>query len=94
MSSELSDKVSNLVDLLRGKDHDDLAMADIAMVTEVLISTMQRYFSSIDTQIYREFRELATYIEDAKAEKKQLKMQEARGGYSPPKRGYGNQMYN
>lgn len=73
MSSELTEKVSNLVDLLREKQTDELAMADVAMVTEVLISTMQRYFGSIDTQIYREFRELATYIEDAKSEISQLR---------------------
>lgn len=73
MSSELSDKVSSLVDALRAKPQDDLAMADVAMVTEVLLSTMQRYFASIDTQIYREFRELASYIEDAKSEITQLR---------------------
>ena len=68
MTNELGAKISGLVDILRAKPDETLAMADIAMVTEVLISTMQRYFGSVDTQIYREFRELATYIEDAKSE--------------------------
>ncbi len=72
MSSELRDKLSSLVDILRAKPDESLAISDVAMVTEALISTMQRYFSSINTQIYCEFRELSSYIEGAKSEINQL----------------------
>lgn len=73
MSNDLTDKIRSLVDHLREKQDEDLRMSEVAMVTEVLMSTMQRYFRSIDTQIYKEFRELASYIEQAKDEISQLR---------------------
>ena len=65
---ELPEKIRLLVDHLRGTDTDSITLADVASVTEVLIGTMQSYFRSIDTQIYRECRTLADYIDNARKE--------------------------
>ena len=66
--SQLSGKVSELVDHLRSNEGDKLELADVASVTEVLIETMQAYFQSIDSNIYSEFKELSDYLDNARAE--------------------------
>ena len=40
----------------------------MAAVTEILIATMQAYFRSIDTRIYRECRAMADYLTNARRE--------------------------
>jgi len=65
---ELPEKIRLLVDHLRGTENESITLADVASVTEVLIGTMQSYFKSIDTQIYRECRTLADYIDNARKE--------------------------
>jgi chemotaxis regulatin CheY-phosphate phosphatase CheZ len=59
---QLTGKIGELVDVLRTGEARRISMADIASITEVLITTMERYFSSIDTSIYREFQELSDHI--------------------------------
>ncbi len=58
----LTSKIGDLVDLMRSEDERRISMKDIASITEVLITTMEKYFSSIDTSIYREFDALSTRI--------------------------------
>lgn len=65
---ELSSQIELLVDHLRGRRDHDFSLADVASVTEVLIGTMRSYFSGIDTSIYRECRQLADYISNARKE--------------------------
>lgn len=65
---ELPGKIADLVDLLRKQEHANISLADVASVTEVLIATMQSYFQSIDTEIYRECRTMSEYIVNARHE--------------------------
>ncbi len=65
---QLLGRLSGLVDHLRGGDDEKLSLADVASVTEVLIATMDSYFRSIDTSIYRECRSLSDYISNARLE--------------------------
>ncbi|MDX1766360.1 MAG: hypothetical protein R3313_05425 [Candidatus Saccharimonadales bacterium] len=51
-NQELSNQIGALVDSLRNQSGDDVSLKDVASVTEVLIGTMQAYFSSIDTSFY------------------------------------------
>lgn len=67
-AEELSAQIELLVDHLRGRREHDLSLTDVASVTEVLIGTMRRYFAGIDTSIYRECRQLADYISNARKE--------------------------
>lgn len=64
----LHDKIGDLVDHLRKERGAAPSLVDVAAVTEVLIGTMQAYFRSIDTEIYREFRNLSDYITRARGE--------------------------
>lgn len=65
---QLRGRLSGLVDHLRESDDEKLSLADVASVTEVLIATMDSYFRSIDTSIYRECRSLSDYISNARLE--------------------------
>lgn len=67
-AGELSSQIERLVDHLRGRRDHDFSLADVASVTEVLIGTMRSYFAGIDTSIYRECRQLADYISNARKE--------------------------
>lgn len=64
----LPKQIEALVDRLRAERESRPTLTDVAAVTEVLIDTMQRYFRSIDTTIYREFVALSDYIENARSE--------------------------
>lgn len=65
----LAGQIGTLVDHLRRRsDTAPPSLVEVASVTEVLIATMQAYFRSIDTSIYREFRELSDYIAKARGE--------------------------
>jgi chemotaxis protein CheZ len=67
-SDQLSSRIQSLVDALRTTSDDDLSMSDVAAVTEVLITTMRRYFAAIDTRIYAEFRDLAEHISQTRTD--------------------------
>jgi len=67
-ADELSQQIRLLVDHLRGERGENVTLSDVASVTEVLIATMRTYFKGIDTQIYRECRTLADYIDNARKE--------------------------
>ncbi len=67
-ADRLPEKIAALVDHLRAHRDDELALADVAAVTEILIATMQAYFRSIDTRIYRECRAMADYLTNARRE--------------------------
>ncbi len=66
--NELPRQIEKLVDHLRETKEAKMSLTDIASVTEVLIATMQSYFQSIDTSIYRECRALSDYIGNARLE--------------------------
>ncbi len=72
ISEELSDKIHALVEHLRATDDAHVRLVDVASVTEVLIGTMQAYFRSIDTRVYREFAEISEAIEKTRKEISQL----------------------
>ncbi|MSP43108.1 MAG: chemotaxis protein [Alphaproteobacteria bacterium] len=65
-TAELPRRLDELVHLLRSRDERSITLVDVASVTGILISTMQAYFSSINTNIYTEFAELSKYIDQAR----------------------------
>ncbi len=67
-AEELPDQIRLLVDNLRKQNTAALSLTDVASVTEILMSTMQVFFGSIDTSVYRECRALSDYISNARKE--------------------------
>lgn len=82
-SEDLKDHISSLVDRLREDDNASVTLPEVAAATEVLLSTMRRYFYSIDTDLYREFRFLSEYIDNAKGEIAKLRPTEIKGKRLP-----------
>lgn len=68
LSEELPGQVERLVDHLRKNKDSQISLTDIASVTEVLIGSMQAFFGSIDTSIYKECQSLSDYIANARTE--------------------------
>lgn len=65
--------IEQLVDHLRSNQSTSVKLGDVAGVTEVLLATMRRYFNSIDTTLYSEFRGLSEYIQRARSEISELR---------------------
>ena len=72
-TEEVSAGIEQLVDHLRTNRSTAVTLGDIAGVTEVLLATMRRYFNSIDTTLYSEFRGLSEYIQRARGEIAELR---------------------
>ncbi len=64
----LSKQIELLVDNLRKQNTASMSLTEVASVTEVLIGTMNVFYKSIDTSIYRECRALSDYITNARKE--------------------------
>ena len=67
-TEDLSGNISELVDLLRSEREAPVSLTDIASVTEVLIASMERYFATVNTSMYREIQDLANLIAKAKSD--------------------------
>ena len=67
-SDQLSTKLEELVNCLRENREHPVSIRDIASVTEVLISAVRRYFTDLDTSIYRELNQLSAHITETKTE--------------------------
>ena len=65
---KVSAGIEQLVDHLRANDSVQVDLGNIAGVTEILLTTMRRYFNSIDTTLYAEFWGLSEYIQRARTE--------------------------
>ncbi len=82
-TAELPRRIDELVHLLRSRDERTISLVDVASVTGILISTMQAYFSSIDTSIYTEFAELSKYIDQARKDIAALQPADLSGEHIP-----------
>lgn len=68
VDSGLPKQIELLVDNLRKQNTAAMSLTEVASVTEVLIGTMNAFYKSIDTSIYRECRALSDYITNARKE--------------------------
>ena len=72
-TNRISGGLELLVDHFRADPQRSVSLGDVAAVTEVLISSMQRYFESIDVSIYQEFRNISDHIRQARSEISELR---------------------
>lgn len=82
-TAELPKRIDEMVHLLRSRDERTISLVDVASVTGVLISTMQAYFTSIDTRIYTEFADLSKYIDQARKDIAALQPADLSGEHIP-----------
>lgn len=79
----LSTKIADLVDMLRSDRHSRLGITEVAAVTEVLVSTAGRYFSSLDTALYQEFNNLSQHLADMHDEIAKVQVDKIKGEKLP-----------
>ena len=80
---QISENIEQLVDHFRADRAREVSLGDVAAVTEVLISTMERYFGSINTAVCREFRAIIEHIGQARQEIAHLRPNELKGKRIP-----------
>jgi chemotaxis regulatin CheY-phosphate phosphatase CheZ len=79
----LSTKIADLVDMLRSDRHSRLGITEVAGVTEVLVSTAGRYFSSLDTALYQEFNNLSQHLQEMHEEIAKVQVDKIKGEKLP-----------
>ena len=64
------DPFRHVMDHLRAQQNgkQDVELVDVLSLAEVMVNTMQGFFSTVDTKVYSEFRAIADYINRTKTE--------------------------
>jgi chemotaxis protein CheZ len=68
MASADTQHLDRIVGYLKGKRTEEVALADVVALAELTAESLQTFFATLDTAIYRELRDIAAYIDDMKAE--------------------------
>ena len=75
--------LDRIVGYLKEKRAEDVALADIVALAEVTAESMQTFFATLDTALYRELHDIAVYINDMKAEIGALQANELKENHIP-----------
>lgn len=68
MAARNTQDLDRIVGYLKEKRAEDVALSDVVALAELTAESLQTFFSTLDTTIYRELRAIATYINDMKVE--------------------------
>jgi len=69
-------RLDRITDFVKEKRGEDVALADVVALAEITASSLQAFFSTVDTVVYRELREIADYIAAMRAEISALQFHE------------------
>jgi chemotaxis protein CheZ len=83
MAAPDTQHLDRIVGYLKEKRGGQVALTDVVALAELTAESLQTFFSTLDTSIYRELREIATYINDMKAEIGALQANELRESHIP-----------
>ena len=81
MSSQKHAAVRKAADGIRKKD--DISLVDVLTLAEASIRSMKSFIDSLDSSIYREFRDIAEYIQNTKREIGHLQSNDLRSKHIP-----------
>ena len=68
MSLGKIEQLDRIADFLRARRGDDVSLADVVALAEIMSESLQAFFDTMDAAIYRELREIAEYIAAMKVE--------------------------
>ena len=68
MAATDTQHLDRIVGYLKEKRAEEVALTDVVALAELTAESLQTFFATLDTTIYRELRAIATYINDMKAE--------------------------
>jgi chemotaxis protein CheZ len=83
MAATDTQHLDRIVGYLKEKRGEQIALADVVALAELTAESLQTFFSTLDTAVYRELREIATYINDMKAEIGALQANELKESHIP-----------
>lgn len=75
--------IDRVMEFLREKRGHDATFADILALAEIAAQSLQSFFASMDTAIYRELCEIAQYIASTKGEIRALQANELKNSHIP-----------
>ena len=81
MSAPKHTEVRKAANNLRKKD--DISLIDVLTLAEASIHSMKTFIDSLDSSIYREFREIANYIQKTKLEIGHLQAHDLKSKHIP-----------
>jgi len=76
-------RVDQIVNYIRKDQEGEISLVEIMSLAELMVGSMQTFFKELDTNIYKEFRELADYIGTAKNEIGRLQAGDLSDNYIP-----------
>jgi len=68
MATANTKSLDRIADYLRRKRDADVSLADVVALAEITAESLQTFFGTMDSAIYRELREIADYISSMKQE--------------------------
>jgi chemotaxis protein CheZ len=83
MAATSTQHLDRIAGYLKGKRAEDVALADVVALAEITAESLQTFFSTLDTAIYRELREISAYINEMKSEIGALQANELKESHIP-----------
>lgn len=82
-NNALSKHSDEILTLLRDAKHKDVQLNDVMKMAEIMMNSMHGFFKSMDVAVYKEMRDIATYIEKAKGDISNLQANKLKGEHIP-----------
>lgn len=76
-------ELDSLLNCLHQKRKEEVTFADVLTLAEISAQSLQAFFETMDTAVYREMREIAGYIERMKGEIGALQADDIKGSRIP-----------
>lgn len=82
-NNALSKHSDEILALLKDARDKDVQLNDVMSMAEIMMNSMHGFFKSMDVAVYKEMRDIATYIEKAKGDISNLQANKLKGEHIP-----------
>lgn len=82
-NNALSKHSDEILALLKDARDKDIQLNDVMSMAEIMMNSMHGFFKSMDVAVYKEMRDIATYIEKAKGDISNLQANKLKGEHIP-----------
>lgn len=82
-NNALSKHSDEILTLLKDARDKDIKLNDVMSMAEIMMNSMHAFFKSMDVAVYKEMRDIATYIEKAKGDISNLQANKLKGEHIP-----------
>lgn len=82
-NNALSKHSDEILEILKQAKDKEVQLGDVMQMAEVMMNSMHGFFQSLDMSVYKEMRDIATYIEKAKGDISNLQANKLKGEHIP-----------